>query len=81
MAQGARERFGVDMAISVTGIAGPDSDRSKKPVGLTYVGVAGPGLVRVKEFHFKGDRGQNRRQSVEAAIQLALDSIPELRKD
>ena len=40
MADGARSRFGTDLAAGVTGIAGPDSDGSNKPVGLTYIAIA-----------------------------------------
>jgi PncC family amidohydrolase len=78
MAQGARERLGTELAISITGIAGPDADGSGKPVGLTFVGVAGPDLVLVKQFNFKGDRWENRRQGVQAALQVALDSFVEV---
>src|SRR5207302_6246765 len=67
MAQGARERLGTDYAISVTGIAGPDADGSQKPVGLTFIGFAGPDLVLVRQFNWTGDRWENRRLSVEAA--------------
>jgi len=80
MAEGARSRLGADLAVSITGVAGPDTDGSDKPVGLTFIGVAAPGLLTVKEFNWKGDRAENRRQSVEAALQLVLDSIDQVKK-
>jgi PncC family amidohydrolase len=75
MAQGARERLGTDLAISITGIAGPATDGSEKPVGLTFIGLAGPDLLLVKQFNWKGDRWENRRLSVEAALNLLLESV------
>ena len=79
MAQGARERLGTDLALSVTGIAGPDADGSGKPVGLTFIGLAGADRSLVRQFNWKGERGENRRLSVEAALALALESLPELK--
>jgi len=76
MAQGARERLGTDLALSITGIAGPAADGTGKPVGLTFIGLAGPDLVLVKQFNWKGDRWENRRLSVEAALNLILESLP-----
>ena len=76
MAHGARERFGTDVALSVTGIAGPDADDSGKPVGLTFIGLAAPDLLLVRQFQWKGDRAENRRLSVEAALTLALETLP-----
>jgi nicotinamide-nucleotide amidase len=79
MAQGARERLGTDLALSVTGIAGPAADGTEKPVGLTFIGLAGPELILVKQFNWKGDRWENRRLSVEAALNLALESLVEVK--
>jgi PncC family amidohydrolase len=79
MAQGARERLGTDLALSVTGIAGPAADGTEKPVGLTFIGLAGPELVLVRQFNWKGDRWENRRLSVEAALNLALESLAEVK--
>ena len=78
MAEGARNSLGTDLALSVTGISGPEADGTDKPVGLTFIGVVGPGLGRVVEHHWDGDRWDNRRSSAEAALQLAITVIPEI---
>lgn len=75
MARGVREKLGADYALSVTGIAGPDSDGSSKPVGLTFVAVASPHSATVRGYRWTGDRAENRRRSVEAALELGLDAI------
>ncbi len=74
MAEGARARLAVDVAVSVTGIAGPDADGTAKPVGLTYIGVADSASTRVVEHRFEGDRGSNRRQAAMAALELAVEA-------
>ena len=73
MAEGARSRFGTDLAVGVTGIAGPDSDGSKKPVGLTYVAVASAHGTESREFRFSGDRASNRRQAALQALRLLAE--------
>jgi PncC family amidohydrolase len=70
MATGARERFGSTFAVSVTGIAGPDGGSEAKPVGLTYIGVAGPDGLEVRRFGWTGDRRANKRDSARAALEL-----------
>jgi len=72
MAEGARERLGTSLAVAVTGIAGPDTDGSAKPVGLTYIAVASEGRVLAHEFNFKGDRISNRRQAAAEALRLLI---------
>jgi len=74
MAAGARERFGSDIAAGVTGIAGPDSDRTTKPVGLTYVAIASARGVASHEYHFAGDRWSNRRQAAGEALRLLIEA-------
>ncbi|GIL13782.1 MAG: hypothetical protein BroJett038_25020 [Chloroflexota bacterium] len=76
MALGARELFGADLAISVTGIAGPDGGSAEKPVGLTYIGLAGPdGLHTVQRHVWEGDREGIKAASAEAALQMVLDTL------
>lgn len=76
MALGARELFGADLAVSVTGIAGPDGGSAEKPVGLTYIGLAGPdGLHTVQRHVWEGDREGIKAASAEAALQLVLDTL------
>jgi PncC family amidohydrolase len=72
MARGARHRLGVDHAMSVTGIAGPDGGTRAKPVGLTYVAVAGPTREEVRRHLWNGDRTANKGYSAAAAMQLLL---------
>ena len=75
MATGGRERTGADLAVSVTGIAGPDGGTPSKPVGLTYIAVAdGTGAV-VRRFAWTGDRGENKRRSAGAALELLLERL------
>src|SRR5690606_12792910 len=75
MAQGCRTAANTDYAISVTGIAGPESDETEKPVGLVYVGIASrrSGRVTVSRFQFREDRDGNRHLSAYNALnQLRL---------
>jgi PncC family amidohydrolase len=72
MAIGARSRLGVDLAVSVTGVAGPGGGSADKPVGLTYVGVADASGADVRRFTWTGDRAANRRESVVAALELLI---------
>jgi PncC family amidohydrolase len=72
MARGARSRFGTDLAVAVTGIAGPASDGTTKPIGLTYVAVAAAEGTSSSEFNFHGDRESNRRQATAEALRMLL---------
>ena len=76
MVQGVRELLKTDIALSVTGIAGPDGGSDEKPVGLTYIALAGPGDYLVCQRHiWDGDRDEIKRASADAALQLALDFL------
>jgi nicotinamide-nucleotide amidase len=70
MAHGARERLGADVAVSVTGIAGPDGGTPEKPVGLVYLHAEGPDGSVGREFSFPGDRASIRARSVVGALHL-----------
>jgi nicotinamide-nucleotide amidase len=70
MARGARARLGADVAVSVTGIAGPGGGTPEKPVGLVYLHAEGPEGGLGREFNFPGDRGSIRSRSVVGALHL-----------
>jgi nicotinamide-nucleotide amidase len=72
MAEGARRRLAVDVAVSVTGVAGPDGGTPTKPVGLTWIAVAGPSGTTAERRVWPGDREANRRDSVRLAIEVLL---------
>jgi nicotinamide-nucleotide amidase len=73
MADGARARFETDLAAGVTGIAGPDSDGSNKPVGLTYIAIASSRGTASHEYRFTGDRWSNRRQAASETLRLLAE--------
>ncbi len=71
MAKGIRERAGVSVGLSVTGIAGPGGATATKPVGLVYVGLdGGAGDAITREFRFHGDRSVIKQRSSQAALNL-----------
>ena len=72
MANGVRQRFGADLGVAVTGIAGPDGGSDAKPVGLTYVAVADEAGVEVRRLLWAGERSANKRDSAGAALELLL---------
>ena len=75
MAEGAAELMGTDLALSATGLAGPDGDGSGNPVGTVYLGLYARGEVRCEKHVFAGDREDIRRQSVERAIEMARSAL------
>ena len=75
MATGARLRLGVDVAVSVTGIAGPGGGTDEKPIGLTYIGVADRDGVDVRRYAWTGDRTANKRSSAAAALTLMIERL------
>jgi nicotinamide-nucleotide amidase len=70
MANAARERLGVDLAVSVTGIAGPGGGTPEKPVGLVFFHAAGPMGERSLRFEIPGEREWIRLRSAVAALHL-----------
>jgi CDP-diacylglycerol--glycerol-3-phosphate 3-phosphatidyltransferase len=74
MAEGARRRFGSSLAAGVTGIAGPESDDTDKPVGLTYIGIASPSGTSTSELHLHGDRWVNRRRAAQETMRLLVEA-------
>jgi nicotinamide-nucleotide amidase len=71
MAQGAVARAGVDLAVSVTGVAGPGGSSPEKPVGLIHIAIArGDGGHKAERHVFPGDRGQIREAALIRALEL-----------
>ena len=75
MARGARDALSTDIAVSVSGIAGPGGATVDKPVGTTWVGLVASDGEWAREFHFDGDREQNKLYSADAALQMLLDYL------
>ena len=75
MAEGARSSLGADIAVAVTGIAGPGGGTREKPVGLVYLHAAGPGLELARELHLPGDREAIRRRATAAALHLLRELL------
>ena len=75
MALGARRMMHADIAISVTGLAGPSGDEFGKEVGTVFIGYADANSTRVREYHFQGDREDVRDQTIEAALDLILENV------
>jgi PncC family amidohydrolase len=77
MAHGSRQRIGADVAVSVTGIAGPTGGTPEKPVGLVYIGLSAADTERCRRYTWGGDRLSNKESSVTAALQLLLGYLQE----
>ena len=75
MATGARRVIGSDLAVSLTGIAGPGGGSAEKPVGLVWFGLATPSGVSTQSRIFSGDRAAIRAAAVEHALGLLLSAV------
>ena len=75
MAEGARKRFGTDLAVSVTGVAGPDGGTPETPVGCVYIGVAVKDETVTFREDIPGDREEVRRGAAERAIRRCLTAL------
>lgn len=73
MALGARKALETDIAVSVTGLAGPSGDDYGNPVGTVYIGYADGERCESRHFLFSGDREDIRRQAIEAALKWILE--------
>lgn len=74
MAHGVRDLLQADVAVSVTGLAGPGGDEFGNPVGTVYIGYEDKHRSLVKEFHFAGDREAVRKQAAESALKTVLEN-------
>jgi PncC family amidohydrolase len=77
MAQGVRRLLGSDVALSVTGIAGPGGDTADKPLGLTYIHLSAPDCERGVRAVWPSDRRANKIDSALAALHLLLEYLEE----
>ena len=75
MAKGGALFAKSDVAVGITGIAGPEGGSDEKPVGLVYIACSVCGRISVKECHFSGNRAKIRESSVAAALSLMRESI------
>ena len=75
MAEGARARFGTDLAVSSTGIAGPAGGTPAKPVGLVYLALARPEGVEAVRHHFPGTREEIAARSAAYALDLIRSRV------
>ena len=75
MALGGSRAAEADVALAVTGLAGPGGGTEERPVGLVYVGCAIHGQAVVKELHLNGSRQAIREQAAEEALKLALECM------
>jgi len=76
MAKNCAQCFGADIAVSVTGIAGPGGGSKEKPVGLVYMGICKDGETQTHEFRFD-DTGRDgvRQQALQSALTLLLKAV------
>jgi nicotinamide-nucleotide amidase len=79
MAAGARVSLGADVAVSVTGIAGPAGGTAEKPVGLVYLHAMGPAAQVGRELHLGRDRDAIRRRATSVALHLVRELLAQSR--
>jgi PncC family amidohydrolase len=75
MARGVRRTLGADIAVAVTGIAGPGGGMPGKPVGLTWIALSARDVEQAAKFIWNGDRESNKAQSAEAALKMVYDYL------
>lgn len=76
MAQGARKALNADIAVSVTGLAGPGGDEYGNPVGTVFIGYSDEKVTLARHFLFSGTREEIRNHAVNAALKLILEQNP-----
>lgn len=72
MADGVRKRLQADVAVSVTGLAGPGGDDFGNPVGTVYIGYCDENKSYARKYFFSGDREAVRQKTILAALELIL---------
>ncbi len=75
MVRGLKERTEADVAVSITGIAGPGGGSKEKPVGLVYIGIAFGDTYEAKKFNFHGNRDRVRNFSVLSALDMVRKKL------
>ena len=75
MAHGCRKLFSSDIAVAITGIAGPGGGSPNKPVGLVYIAVSALDKVACERFFWSGDRALNKESSVRAALNMVVRTL------
>ncbi len=75
MARGARRLLVADVALAVTGVAGPGGGTPEKPVGLVYVALSASDLERCERYIWPHDRAGNKAASAEAALSMLLEYL------
>ena len=75
MASGVRKLLQADVAVSVTGLAGPGGDEQGNAVGTVYIGYCSNPKAEVRKFCFDGDREAVRQQAIEAALNIILKNM------
>ncbi len=77
MAQGVQHLLRAQVALAISGIAGPTGGTPEKPVGTTWIALATPQGVRARRFRFTGDREHNKAQATQAALTWLLAWLQE----
>ena len=75
LASGVRKLLNADVAVSVTGLAGPGGDEHGNEVGTVYIGFDSNHKSEVRRFRFEGDREAVRHQAVAAALNMILENV------
>lgn len=78
MVHGLVQKTKVDLAISITGIAGPTGGTDEKPVGLVYIGLYCNGEIFTTENHFTGDREGIQRRTVMKSLKMIYDHLQDI---
>jgi nicotinamide-nucleotide amidase len=80
MAEGAKDKLSVDFAIAVSGIAGPGGGTPDKPVGTSWIAVAGPSRTVAEKFTFGKDRERNIQKTIFAALNMLVKEVEDYRQ-